>query len=96
MAWGTLPVLPRANFSEVSSRRGGQSLGYLTIVWSFGLGWTAALYALLFSSLGVVTGADLSHKIIPNVIKEQGEIYRTAEVVAINPPPIISSLSVRP
>ena len=43
------------------------ALGYLTIFWSFGPGWTAALYALLFSALIVVTGTDLSHKIIPNV-----------------------------
>ena len=38
------------------------ALGYLTIVWSFGLTWTAALYALLFSALVVVTGTDLTHR----------------------------------
>ncbi len=49
-------------------------LGYLTIVWTFGPGWTAVLYALLFSSLVVVTGTDLSHKIIPNVITVPGTV----------------------
>lgn len=50
------------------------ALGYLTIVWFFGPGWTAALYALLFSALVVVTGTDLSHKIIPNIITVPGTV----------------------
>jgi leader peptidase (prepilin peptidase)/N-methyltransferase len=48
------------------------ALGYLTILWYFGPTWTAALYALLFSALVVVTGTDLTHKMIPNVITLPG------------------------
>lgn len=48
------------------------ALGYLAIFWSFGPGWTSVLYALLFSALVVVTGTDLTHKIIPNVITLPG------------------------
>jgi leader peptidase (prepilin peptidase)/N-methyltransferase len=46
--------------------------GYLVIFWWFGIGWTAVLYAMLFSALLVVTGTDLSHKIIPDVVTLPG------------------------
>ena len=34
-------------------------LGYALILWRFGLTWTAVAYAVLFSSLLIVTGTDL-------------------------------------
>ena len=46
--------------------------GYLTILWRFGTTWTTVLYAILFSALLVVTGTDLTHKIIPNVVTLPG------------------------
>jgi len=46
--------------------------GYLTILWTFGPTWTTVLYAILFSALLVVTGTDLTHKIIPNVVTLPG------------------------
>jgi len=48
------------------------AIGYLAILWFFGPGWTALLYALLYSALLVVAGTDLSHKIIPNVVTLPG------------------------
>ncbi|WP_455244404.1 prepilin peptidase [Petrachloros mirabilis] len=48
------------------------ALGYLALLWAFGLTWTTVLYAILFSSLLVVTGTDLSHKIIPNAVTLPG------------------------
>ena len=48
------------------------AIGYLAILWFFGPSWTAVLYALLFSGLVVVTGTDLTHKMIPNVITLPG------------------------
>jgi leader peptidase (prepilin peptidase)/N-methyltransferase len=47
-------------------------LGYGLILWQFGPGWPAAVYALLFSTLLVVTCIDLSHQIIPDVITLPG------------------------
>lgn len=41
-------------------------------------------------------GDRVSVEIVPDDGKERGAIYRTAEAVVINTPPIISSLSVRP
>ena len=61
------------------------ALGYLTIVWSFGASWTAALYALLFSALVVVTGTDLTHKMIPNVITIPGVVVGLLGAVTVLP-----------
>jgi len=47
-------------------------VGYALISWQFGIGWTAAVYALLFSSLLVITFIDFFHQIIPNVITLPG------------------------
>jgi leader peptidase (prepilin peptidase)/N-methyltransferase len=46
--------------------------GYVTIFWVFGASWTTILYGILFSGLLVVTGTDLTHKIIPNVVTVPG------------------------
>ncbi len=41
-------------------------------------------------------GDRVSAELVPDDGKQQGALYRTAEVAVINTPPIISSLSVRP
>jgi len=46
--------------------------GYGFVLWWFGATWAAAAYALFFSSLVVVTGIDLTHQIIPDVITLPG------------------------
>jgi leader peptidase (prepilin peptidase)/N-methyltransferase len=46
--------------------------GYGTILWWFGWNWSAAVYALLFSALLVVTCIDLAHQIVPDVITLPG------------------------
>jgi leader peptidase (prepilin peptidase)/N-methyltransferase len=68
------------------------ALGYLTIVWSFGLTWTAALYALLFSALVVVTGTDLTHKMIPNVITLPGMAVGLLGAMTVLPVGVINSV----
>jgi len=46
--------------------------GYVIILATFGANWMAVLYGILFSALLVVTGTDLTHKIIPNVVTVPG------------------------
>ncbi|MGA6827162.1 prepilin peptidase [Nitrospira sp. NS4] len=48
------------------------ALGYLALLWFFGPGWEAIVYAGLFSALLVVAGTDLTHKIIPNAVTFPG------------------------
>ncbi len=59
--------------------------GYLAILWTFGLSWTAVLYALLFSALLVVTGTDLTHKVIPNVVTLPGIVVGLVGAVTVLP-----------
>ncbi len=47
-------------------------LGYLLIVWRFGLTWPTLIYAGLFSVFVVVTVIDWDHQIIPDVITLPG------------------------
>jgi leader peptidase (prepilin peptidase)/N-methyltransferase len=68
------------------------ALGYLTILWYFGPTWTAALYALLFSALVVVTGTDLTHKMIPNVITLPGIVIGLIGAVTVLPVDWMNSL----
>ena len=68
------------------------ALGYLTILWSFDPSWTAALYALLFSALVVVTGTDLTHKMIPNVITLPGMVVGLLGAVTVLPVGVINSV----
>ena len=61
------------------------AVGYLVILWFFGPGWTAALYALFFSALLVVTGTDLSHKVIPNIITLPGIVIGLVGSITVLP-----------
>ncbi|MBI3595966.1 MAG: prepilin peptidase [Nitrospirae bacterium] len=49
-------------------------IGYLLLVWRFGIGWQTVIYALLFSALLVITFIDLDHQIIPDRITLPGMI----------------------
>lgn len=66
----------RACHADISPRypliETANGMGYVVIVWWFGLQWASAVYALLFSTLLVVTCIDLSHQIIPDVITLPG------------------------
>lgn len=47
-------------------------VGYALILWRFGWGWPALIYAALFSALLIVTGIDWAHQIIPDRITLPG------------------------
>jgi len=61
------------------------ALGYVWIVWFFGMTWSAAAYGILYSALLVVAGTDLSHKIIPNAITFPGIILGLLSAATILP-----------
>ncbi len=75
-----LPIPFRYPLIEVAN-----SIGYLVILWVFGLSWTTLLYAALFSALLVVTGTDLTHKIIPNVITLPGIVLGLVGAATVLP-----------
>jgi leader peptidase (prepilin peptidase)/N-methyltransferase len=68
------------------------ALGYLIIVWSFGPSWTAIFYAMLFSALVVVTGTDLTHKMIPNVITVPGVVIGLLGAATVLPVGFINAV----
>jgi leader peptidase (prepilin peptidase)/N-methyltransferase len=68
------------------------AVGYALILWRFGPAWPALVYAVLFSTLLVVTGIDLSHQIIPNVITLPGIVLGFACAVTILPVGAFNSL----
>lgn len=67
-------------------------IGYLVILWTFGPGWTTVLYALLFSALLVVTGTDLTHKIIPDVVTLPGIVVGLLGSATVLPVGIFNAL----
>ena len=68
------------------------ALGYALILWRFGPTWPALVYAMLFSALLVVTGIDLSHQIIPNVITLPGIVVGFLCAATILPVGAVNSL----
>ncbi len=66
--------------------------GFLVILWVFGLTWSAALYAILFSALLVVAGTDLSHKIIPDVITLPGILVGLGGAATVLPVGILNAV----
>lgn len=68
------------------------SLGYMGIHWVFGPSWEAMVYGLLYSSLLVVAGTDLSHKIIPNVITFPGILIGLISAATILPLGLVNGL----
>ena len=63
------------------------------IVWHFGLTSVAFVYALLYSALIVITGTDLSHQVIPDVITLPGLVIGMFSAAVILPLGILNSLA---
>jgi leader peptidase (prepilin peptidase) / N-methyltransferase len=61
------------------------ALGYVAIVWFFGMTWSAAVYGMFYSALLVVAGTDLSHKIIPNAITFPGIVLGLLSAATVLP-----------
>jgi leader peptidase (prepilin peptidase)/N-methyltransferase len=66
--------------------------GYVIIFAAFGLTWTAFLYGILFSALLVVTGTDLTHKIIPNVVTVPGILLGLVGAATVLPTGLVNAL----
>jgi len=66
--------------------------GYIALLWWFGPGWPLVAYGVLYSSLLVVAGTDLSHKIIPNVITYPGIMIGLISAATILPLGIVDGL----
>jgi leader peptidase (prepilin peptidase)/N-methyltransferase len=66
--------------------------GYVIILAAFGLTWTAVLYCILFSALLVVSGTDLTHKIIPNVVTVPGILVGLLGAATVLPTGLVNAL----
>ncbi len=65
--------------------------GYAAILWWFGLSWEAAVYAVLYSALLVVTAIDLVHYIIPNVITLPGIVLGLVSSATVLPVGLVNA-----
>src|SRR5438132_2998338 len=81
------PISPQYPIVELAN-----GVGYGLILWQFGTGWTAAVYALLFSSLLVIAFIDFFHQIIPNVITLPGIVLGLLCAVTILPVGLLNSV----
>jgi leader peptidase (prepilin peptidase)/N-methyltransferase len=68
------------------------ALGYVALLWFFGLSWATAAYGLLLSALLVVAGTDLSHKIIPNVVTFPGIVVGLVSAATVLPIGLVDGL----
>jgi leader peptidase (prepilin peptidase) / N-methyltransferase len=66
--------------------------GYVIILATFGLTWTAVLYSALFSALLVVTGTDLTHRIIPNVVTVPGIVLGLLGAATVLPVGLVNAV----
>ncbi len=66
--------------------------GYLALLWCFGAGWPTVFYALFFSALIVISGTDLSHKIIPNVVTLPGIVVGLLGAGTVLPVGLVNAL----
>ena len=80
-------ISPRYPIVELAN-----GIGYGFILWWFGLNWPAAIYALLFSVLLVVTFIDLSHQIVPDVITLPGIVLGLLCASTILPVGLLNSV----
>ncbi|MDH4153034.1 MAG: A24 family peptidase [Nitrospira sp.] len=67
-------------------------LGYVAVVFFFGLTWSTVVYWGLYSALLVVAGTDLSHKIIPNVITLPGIVLGLISAGTILPLGLVNGM----
>jgi leader peptidase (prepilin peptidase)/N-methyltransferase len=67
-------------------------IGYGLLVWQFGLGLPTAVYAVLYSSLLVITFIDLDHQIIPDRITLPGMVVGLAASSVILPLGFVNAL----
>ncbi|MBI3810912.1 MAG: prepilin peptidase [Nitrospirae bacterium] len=58
-------------------------VGYVLLVWRFGISFPTAVYSLLYSSLLVITFIDLDHQIIPDRITLPGIVIGLASSVVL-------------
>jgi leader peptidase (prepilin peptidase) / N-methyltransferase len=68
------------------------TVGYLFLLWKFGLGWQLLVYALLFSALVAVTFIDLSHQIVPDRITLPGMVVGAAAAATVLPAGLVNAL----
>ena len=68
------------------------AVGYVFILMTFGLNGTTVLYCILFSALLVVTGTDLTHQIIPNVVTVPGTLLGLLGAATVLPVDPINAL----
>jgi leader peptidase (prepilin peptidase)/N-methyltransferase len=66
--------------------------GYVMMLATFGLTWTSVLYSALFSALLVVTGTDLTHRIIPNVVTVPGILIGLLGAATVLPVGLMNAL----
>ncbi|HET9866103.1 MAG TPA: A24 family peptidase [Nitrospira sp.] len=66
--------------------------GYVMILATFGLTWTTVLYSALYSALLVVTGTDLTHRIIPNVVTVPGIVLGLLGAATVLPVGLVNAL----
>lgn len=81
------PIPMRYPLVEVAN-----ALGWVAIVWYFGLTAPAVLYALFFSSMLVITGTDLSHTIIPDSVTLPGMVIGLVGAATILPVGLLNSV----
>jgi len=67
-------------------------VGYGLILWRFGTGWPAAVYALLFSALLVIAFIDFFHQIIPDIITKPGIALGLLCAITIMPVRLVDSV----
>ena len=68
------------------------AVGYVVIVWQFGVTPQSVVYAVLFSTFMVVAGIDLSHQIIPDVITLPGILLGLVAAATVLPTGFLNGL----
>lgn len=68
------------------------AIGYVGLLWFFGISWVTVAYGLLYSSLLIVAGTDISHKIIPNAITFPGMVIGLLSAATILPLGLVNGL----